>query len=314
MSAVVVAAGHGSIQALVALVSAVDPDPIAVVVGSATTAGEASASGAGRVLWVDAGPALPLEAYAGAVAEIVAGLDPAPRLICGSTRDVDRVLLAAIAVSVGAPLISRPLVVEAAGGGVRVAHGVGGGIAERTVESARPVVLCGDGPPTPADASNPAPLPERGRSSAPIERLTASPSPHLVIESRTPHDEPPVDLAASARIVAVGRGVPNLDALAEVRALASDLDADLACSRPLSDALGWLPHDRCVGLTGRRVAPVLYLALGISGQLQHVVGARGAEVVVVVNSDPSAPYFGEADFGIVGDLGAVIPALRRALT
>jgi electron transfer flavoprotein alpha subunit len=122
-----------------------------------------------------------------------------------------------------------------------------------------------------------------------------------------------VDLSRAHRIVSVGRGCKSRDDLALVDALAKALGAEVACSRPLAEGLEWFTHDRYVGVTGQHVAPELYVALGISGQLQHVVGSRGAATVVVVNTDADAPYFAEADFGVVGDLTKVIPALIDAL-
>lgn len=98
-----------------------------------------------------------------------------------------------------------------------------------------------------------------------------------------------------------------------VEELAKALDAEIACSRPLAEGLGWLSRDRYIGVTGQHVHPDLYVAVGISGQLQHVVGCRDAGTVVVVNCDAKAPYFGECDYGIVGDLAQVVPALTAAL-
>jgi electron transfer flavoprotein alpha subunit len=97
-----------------------------------------------------------------------------------------------------------------------------------------------------------------------------------------------------------------------VRELAAALGAELAASRPICDS-GWLPMDRQVGSSGQTVAPRLYVALGISGAIQHVVGMKGARTIVAVNKDPDAPIFEIADFGIVGDLLEVVPAMLAAL-
>jgi len=121
-----------------------------------------------------------------------------------------------------------------------------------------------------------------------------------------------VDLSQAERIVAVGRGIKGQEHLAVAQALAQALDAELAASRPICDA-GWLPMERQVGSSGQTVAPKLYLALGISGAIQHLVGMKGASTIVAINKDPDAPIFEVADFGIVGDLFEIVPAMINAL-
>jgi electron transfer flavoprotein alpha subunit len=121
-----------------------------------------------------------------------------------------------------------------------------------------------------------------------------------------------VDLTKAGVIVAVGRGVGGGDKLAPVEALAAALGAEIGASRPVIDS-GWLPRDRQIGSSGQTVAPRLYLALGISGAIQHVVGMKGAGCVVAINKDPGAPIFNLARYGIVGDLHEVVPALTAAV-
>jgi len=121
-----------------------------------------------------------------------------------------------------------------------------------------------------------------------------------------------VDLSQAERIVAVGRGIKEQDKLPVAQQLADALGAELAASRPICDA-GWLPMARQVGSSGQTVAPKLYLALGISGAIQHLVGMKGSQTIAAVNKDPDAPIFEVADYGIVGDLFEVVPALVDAL-
>jgi len=120
-------------------------------------------------------------------------------------------------------------------------------------------------------------------------------------------------LAGAASVVSVGRGLRARDDLAMVEQLAQVLGAQIGCSMPVADDLGWVPKDHYVGRSGQQVSPRLYLALGISGAPQHLEGIRGAKVVVAVNSDPQAPIFRRADYGVVGDLYEVVPALIDAL-
>lgn len=121
-----------------------------------------------------------------------------------------------------------------------------------------------------------------------------------------------VDLTAAERIVSVGRGIKGPEHLELVTQLAEALGAEVAASRPICDN-GWLPMDRQIGSSGQTVAPKLYLALGISGAIQHVVGMKGAKTIVAINKDPEAPIFELADYGIAGDLFEVVPALIAEL-
>jgi electron transfer flavoprotein alpha subunit len=121
-----------------------------------------------------------------------------------------------------------------------------------------------------------------------------------------------VDLTQAPRIVSVGRGIKGEEHVQLARDLAASLGAELAASRPIIDA-GWLPSDRQVGSSGQTVAPKLYLALGISGAIQHVVGMKGARTIVAINKDPDAPIFEIADYGIVGDLFEIVPAMIAEL-
>ena len=121
-----------------------------------------------------------------------------------------------------------------------------------------------------------------------------------------------VDLSQAEIIVAVGRGIKEPQNLEMAKKLASLLGGELAASRPICDE-GWLPMERQIGSSGQTVAPKLYLALGISGAIQHVVGMKGSRTVVAINKDSNAPIFEVADYGIVGDIFEVVPALIEAL-
>ncbi len=124
--------------------------------------------------------------------------------------------------------------------------------------------------------------------------------------------EQTVDLGLANLVVAVGRGIKEQENLDLVRKLAQALGAELAASRPICDN-GWLPMERQVGSSGQTVSPKLYLAVGISGAIQHLVGMKGSKVIAAINKDPEAPIFEVADYGIVGDLFQVVPALIEEL-
>jgi electron transfer flavoprotein alpha subunit len=155
----------------------------------------------------------------------------------------------------------------------------------------------------------------KGASAAPIKKASVSiDAARIRQKPDAPFKEArqAVDLSQAERIVAAGRGIKAQENLKIVEQLAQALGAEVAASRPICDA-GWLPMDRQIGSSGQTVAPRLYMALGISGAIQHLVGMKGARTIVAINKDPDAPIFEVADYGIVGDLFEVVPALIAEL-
>jgi electron transfer flavoprotein alpha subunit len=155
----------------------------------------------------------------------------------------------------------------------------------------------------------------RGAQPAPVGRMDVSIDPAAIRQRpEAPFQEArqAVDLAQADRIVAIGRGIKGKEHLPLVEKLAAALGAEIAASRPICDA-GWLPMDRQVGSSGQTVAPKLYLALGISGAIQHLIGMKGSRTIVAINKDAEAPIFEVADYGIVGDLFEVVPAMLSEL-
>jgi electron transfer flavoprotein alpha subunit len=121
-----------------------------------------------------------------------------------------------------------------------------------------------------------------------------------------------VDLTQAPLIVAIGRGIKAPENIPQAEAVAKAMGAEIAASRPICDE-GWLPMERQIGSSGQTVAPKLYLALGISGAIQHVVGMKGARTIVAINKDQNAPIFEIADYGVVGDIFEIMPALAEEL-
>jgi electron transfer flavoprotein alpha subunit len=154
---------------------------------------------------------------------------------------------------------------------------------------------------------------EVGGSAAPIEKVTVQ------VDAGTIRVKPldifkeakqAVDLTQAEIIVSVGRGIKEQKNIELAKALADALGGEIAASRPICDS-GWLPMDRQIGSSGQTVAPKLYLALGISGAIQHIVGMKGARSIIAVNKDAEAPIFEIADFGVVGNLFDIVPALTE---
>lgn len=154
-----------------------------------------------------------------------------------------------------------------------------------------------------------------GAANAPVNRIAVDLKPENI--RTVPLDlfreaKQAVDLTQAPIIVAIGRGIKEQKNMPLVENLANVLGGELAASRPICDE-GWLPMDRQIGSSGQTVAPKLYIALGISGAIQHVVGMKGSRTVVAINKDANAPIFEVADYGIVGDLFEIVPALAAEL-
>ncbi|MCL1138202.1 FAD-binding protein [Shewanella pneumatophori] len=132
------------------------------------------------------------------------------------------------------------------------------------------------------------------------------------IERRAKQGES-VDLGKAKRVIGVGSGIGSQENLQVANELAALIGAELGCSRPIAETEKWMERERYIGVSGVMLKPEIYLALGISGQIQHMVGALGSQTILAVNKDKNAPIFQYADYGIVGDINKVMPALISAL-
>jgi electron transfer flavoprotein alpha subunit len=246
-------------------------------------------AGVDRVVTIAAGSA-PAEALAPAV---VAAVPAQPGdVVLVRNAPAERVLAGAVAAALDAPVLTD--VKDLSAQSATVARFGGIALEQVTTDRVRVVLADGGAQAEAADA-----VAETG----PADRRAMT-----VTDTRRGEAES-VDLTGARRIVSVGLGFRSKDDLALADRLAAAIGAEVGCSRPVAEGQGWLPRESYIGVTGAHVAPDLYVALGISGQLQHMAGVRGAKTIVAVNSDPNAPVFAACDYGVVGDLYEVVPAL-----
>lgn len=296
----VLTAGTARLVGAVALARSVAAEVTVVAVGPRALADAAAVAGADRVLHAATTDDLPAEALAARVADAAAAA--APRLLLATDDPAARALLGAAAARTGAAAVSGVLALRTEGDLLVADRTALDGAVVQTVTAAGPLAAQVVVEDVPAAAGVP----------APVEDLPAGTTADLRVAGRQAaaagsglHD--------AARVVSVGRGLRAKEDLALVEGLATALGAEIACSMPVADDLGWVPKERYVGRSGQQIAPRLYLALGISGMPQHLDGVRDAKVVAAVNNDPDAPIFHAAGYGIVGDLYEVVPALLAAL-
>jgi electron transfer flavoprotein alpha subunit len=285
-------------------------EPLAILVpGGGDAATQLAAAGVGDVLAIDdaALASYTPDAHVAAVAAAVA--QTTPRAVVMAHTYQARDYAPRLAARLRVPLVADVIGVKGSGGGVTFLRPMFQGklVAEIAPQGDGPaIVTCQIGA-FRADAV------VKGTAGA----VTALSVPFDAASRQSV--EPPfqearqaVDLGQAERIVAVGRGIKAQDQIAVAERLAAALGAEIAASRPICDN-GWLPMDRQVGSSGQTVAPKLYVALGISGAIQHLVGMKGARTIVAINKDADAPIFEVADYGIVGDLFDVVPALTAEL-
>ncbi len=269
-------------------------------VGPRPLADAAAVSGADAVAWADAADAAPAEAYAAALGRAVATAKP--RVVLASPSPWGRALLGAAAFALGAPIVSGVIRLARDGDAIIVERvDLDGRVLETFATSGPLGGLFGGADATPA-ASAP----------AVIEPLALEPA-DVRLESVSAASGSRGGVTQADRVVSIGRGLKEHADLPLVEGLAAALGAELGCSMPIADDFGWVPQERYVGRSGQQISPRLYVAVGISGMPQHLDGIRDAKTVVAVNIDPKARIFSRAQYGIVGDLYEVVPALRAAL-
>ncbi|SDU82099.1 electron transfer flavoprotein subunit alpha/FixB family protein [Arcanobacterium phocae] len=278
----------GAISDLVALGKNRGDTITAVVVGDAAVADVDS------VIRIPQQAGQPAEVLAPAVsAAVTAGIDD---VILTADLPAERVLAGAVAAKLNAPVLVS--VRQLGTGTAQVARF--GAITLETVEFTGPVVALYDGG---AELTGPA------GDEATVD--CAGYSAQVIAEDIS--DTPRVDISRAERVVCAGRGFENKEDLQLAQDLADVLGAEMGVSRPLAEGYGWVRRDNYIGISGQIIAPELYIAVGISGQIHHTAGVTDSQTIVAINNDELATMFDFADYGIVGDLYQVLPELTAAL-
>ena len=276
----------------------------AILFGSEAEAAGAAGCGADRLLYCQPSDGAVPEDYAAAVAQEVKKEASALVIVNNTIRG--RCLAGKLGVLLDTAVLTGVNALERSGEELVCCRMVYGGMAQRSEVFTKPygVLTVGGGVfEAAAEPAQAAVAPFEGLPQGGLKRIAC-----------TPKKEGGVDLVAAKRIVDVGRGLAQEADLELCRKLAAALGAEVGCSRPVAENNKWLPKSNYMGITGVQVKPELIVALGVSGQIQHIGGINKSRVIVAVNKDKSAPIFKNADFGVVGDLYKVVPALIEKLS
>lgn len=258
------------------------------------------AAGADVVYTLDT-EAASFASYAAPVARLVA--QAAPDMVLVEASKDCRLVAAAVSVALDAPALTDPMSADVSADGVRIEKMVYGGAASKA-ESAplgSAVLVVGEG------------LFEATELGAAGPAQPVSADPGITCTGRRAAEAVKVNLAAAKRVVGVGRGIGSLDNLALAQELAGLMGAEVGCTRPISEEEQWMPKECYIGVSGKMLKPEFYMAIGLSGQVQHMVGVNAANTIVAIDKDKNAPIFKQCDLGIVGDLNKVVPALLAHL-
>jgi electron transfer flavoprotein alpha subunit len=282
-----------------------DPTVVLLGAGSATVMATLGDHGARRVLHADPGDRLPSAPLAAALAERAAA--ESPDLILFGQAYNDRDIAGRLAARLGVGVLSNASDVRLTGGGVETDHEILGGSQVATAGASQGpyIVLVRPKSFTAEPVGGGAPEVEA------LDLPEGGPGEARVIESQVEEREGP-QLGEAAIVVAGGRGLGSPEAYALVEQLGKKLGAATGATRAIVDA-GWVPYAKQVGQTGKTVKPDVYVACGISGAMQHLVGMKDSKTIIAINKDPDAPIFSIADLGVVGDVHKVLPKLIEAL-
>ncbi|WP_371361928.1 Protein FixB [Sporomusa rhizae] len=277
--------------------------PVNVITLNAENVQSLTTAGADKVFLLKGNSIWP-ESYAGAIAELLSKEQASVVLVGATMRGKD--LAAKIAAILKTGLVSDALTVQYANDAIETTRLVYGGLAVRTEASALPALI----------TIPPRTFPETSAAAVQCEIVTveaANQDSRVTVSNVCPIVREGADIATANKIVCVGRGLAKQEDVKMAEELAAAVGGEIGCTRGISEDYHWLPSDRYIGISGQKVKPELYIGMGISGQVQHVVGIRDSKIIVVIDTNEKAPIFEAADYGIVGDLYEVVPLLTAAL-
>ncbi len=276
----------------------------AIMFGSEEEAREASVPGADRLIYCPVDENGAPENYAGPIADEVKKTGGAAVLLNNSVRS--RCLAGLLGVMLDTCVLTTVNELTEEEGVLTYRRLVYGGTAQRREQFAKPygVATLSGG------LFDPVSLP----AATDISRIEGKPADGIRRIERQEKKESGTNLVAAKRIVDVGRGLAKEEDLEMIRAFARVIGADVGCSRPVAENNKWLPKSVYMGITGVQVKPDFIISVGVSGQVQHIGGINKSKIIIAVNKDKAAPIFKNCDFGIVGDLYKVIPALTEKLS
>ncbi|WJY16554.1 electron transfer flavoprotein subunit alpha [Pectobacteriaceae bacterium CE90] len=253
-----------------------------------------------------------IENYAETVASIVekpaAQSRPVTLILLSATKR-GKALAARLSILLDAAVVNDVTSLTVSDEGTRVEHRMYGGLAFGSEKINTPIAIITLAPgvmePITANPSHDCPV---------YQAAYVTPRQEILCKERRAKSLSSVDLSKAKRVVGVGRGLVSQDDLRMVQELATAIGAEVGCSRPIAEGEHWMERERYIGVSGVLLKSDLYLMLGISGQIQHMVGGNGAKTIVAINKDKNAPIFKYADYGLVGDIYKVVPALIEHLT
>lgn len=276
---------------------------IAFVGGDADAGKRVAACGANKVTALPLSDKAMWEDYAPVLAEKAKAETPGFILVGATKRGKD--VAAQMAALLDVPCVSDCKSIKVDGDTKTVSRMIYGGMAEKTMTTTAPTVIATVG------AKTYEPLPEDPNCATAADTMTPAPA-KAVVTGRQPKASGGVNLADAEKVVGVGRGFVEKGELHFAEDLAKAMGAEIACSRPIAEFFKWLPEETYLGISGQIIKPEIYVACGISGQVQHLSGVRDSKVIVSVNKDENAPMFAMSDYYIVGDIKEVLPALTAA--
>ncbi len=242
------------------------------------------------------------EDYTATIADLIAKYQPG-LLMFGTTKRC-KLIAGCLAAKFRTSVLTDVMELSRQGEFIESKRMVYGGAAIRTEKGVSRVVIVSVGPGVFA-ADRPGP----DRQGTIEEVVFVEPKPGIRLIERKEKQGEAVNLAAAKRVVAIGRGILNREDIKMVEELAGLIGAEIGCTRPIAEGANWLPRKRYIGVSGIMFKPELYIGIGVSGQIQHMVGCNQARTIAAINKDKAAPIFNQADYGLVGDLYKVVPLL-----